>query len=478
MNEALRKKHGVRIGFLPTRRNIFSKEAAGETKREVEAWLKAGGYDYVNLDWLNGEGLIYSGMDAAKVAERFAAEKVDAVFALHCNFGTEDAVAKVTAKLGKPVLLWGPRDDAPDESGYRLRDTQCGMFATSKVLSRFGVKFNYITNSGLNDDVFKRGFDCFLSTAAVVKAFNNLRVGQLGPRPPAFWSVIFNEGELLEKFKIETVPYTIVELAERVNDLIKEDGPSLGEEAEMIRGKVGYVEFDDATQKKHAALKLALREWAEENDLSAISMQCWSALQTALGVAPCFINGELTGEGLPIICETDIHGAVSSIIAQAAARGSSATFLADLTIRHPQNDNAELLWHCGNFPHCLHRENEFNAFNTHFNMPLAGAGDFELRRGDVTMCRFDGMNGRYNLLFGYGHAVSGPKNKGTYLWMEVKDWPLWEEKFIYGPYIHHCAGVYGSYAPALYEACKYIRGLEPDPVDPDADEIKKYLRGN
>lgn len=35
----------------------------------------------------------------------------------------------------------------------RLRDTQCGLFATGKVLSRFGVPFTYLTNCRLNGQV-------------------------------------------------------------------------------------------------------------------------------------------------------------------------------------------------------------------------------------------------------------------------------------------------------------------------------------
>ena len=477
MNEKLKAKHGVKIGFLPTRRNVFSKEAAGDEKRKVEAWLKAGGYDYVNLDFLNDEGLIFNGLDAGKVVAKFAHEKVDAVFIALCNFGTEDAVAKVASKLGLPALLWGPRDGAPDETGYRLRDSQCGLFATSKVMSRFGAPFNYITNCDIKDDVFKRGFECFLGAASAVKAFRNLRIGQIGPRPQDFWSVICNEGELLEKFKIEIEPFTLVELADKINAIIKDNGPALKSYSEDLKNRIAIKDSSGELFIKNCAFKLALEDWAKEKELSAISLQCWNAFQSILGIAPCFIHGELTGEGLPIICETDIHGAVSSIMAQSVARGSSATFLADLTIRHPENDNAELLWHCGNFPHCLHKKEASGEFNDHFMMSLLGAGDYELKTGDVTLCRFDGINGKYNLLSGHGRAVSGPKNKGTYLWMEVNDWPLWEEKFVYGPYIHHCAGVYGQLAPALHEACKYIPGLDSDPVDPDEAAIRKFLRG-
>ena len=51
--------------------------------------------------------------------------KVDAIFIPHCNFGTEDSVARIAREVGKPTLLWGPRDEAPLPDGQRLRDTQC-----------------------------------------------------------------------------------------------------------------------------------------------------------------------------------------------------------------------------------------------------------------------------------------------------------------------------------------------------------------
>jgi hypothetical protein len=59
----------------------------------------------------------------------------------------------------------------------------------------------------------------------------------------------------------------------------------------------------------------------------------------------------------------------------------------------------------------------------------------------------------------------------------VGNWPRWEQKLIYGPYIHHVAGIHGRLAPVLHEACKYIPGLEPDPVEPTAGEIEAYWRG-
>ena len=79
------------------------------------------------------------------------------------------------------------------------------------------------------------------------------------------------------------------------------------------------------------------------------------------------------------------------------------------------------------------------------------------------------------MMIGQGKAVEGPKVNGTYVWMEVDNWPKWEQRLVTGPYIHHISGIYDTVAPALYSACKYIPGLEADLLTPDAAAIQNYL---
>ena len=74
----------------------------------------------------------------------------------------------------------------------------------------------------------------------------------------------------------------------------------------------------------------------------------------------------------------------------------------------------------------------------------------------MTLIRFDGDHGEYSLFMGNAKGTEGKFTRGTYAWIEVKDWPLWEEKLVTGPYIHHCSGVHENIVPVLYEACKYI----------------------
>lgn len=151
-------------------------------------------------------------------------------------------------------------------------------------------------------------------------------------------------------------------------------------------------------------------------------------------------------------------------------------FFADLTIRHPENDNAELLWHCGPFPASL--ATGPCSISKHFVLPSHAEGvcNWTLRPGAITIARFDGLHGNYSLFCGEGRSIPGPVNKGTYVYLEVPDWPLWEEKLIYGPYIHHVSGAYGCWSGALYEAVQYIDGVVFDPAQPTLDEIRQNLR--
>lgn len=471
----------IKLGLAPTRRFCFSIEDAHKYKKLVENKLKQWKVNFINIDSVNQEGLLISNEDSKRAAELFKKEKVDAVFSPHVNFGTEEVVSMMAKEVGKPFLLWGPRDEKPLEGGVRLRDTQCGLFATSNVLRKYRVPFTYIVNSRIDSKLFERGFKNFLQSVNVVKNFIGARIGQISTRPANFYTVIVNEQELLSRWGIELVPITLLRVVNAIKNLIKHD-KRVKEEIIAIKSKIKIENsVNDEALEKIAALKIFMMDWAKEEKLSAIAIKCHDDLPDELGFYSCFANGELTGLGIPVACETDIHGAISSIMLQNAASYDTPVFFADLTIRHPENNNAELLWHCGNFPYtlCSPSCNQCH-IGGHPVIPphKPGAGYFELRPGNITVARFDGMDGQYSLLMGQGKSTSGPENFGTYLWFEVADWKIWEEKIINGPYVHHVAGIHDHCAAALYEATKYIPDLMADPIQPGKDELDAYLRGN
>jgi L-fucose isomerase-like protein len=461
----------VTLGFAPTRRSIFSAPDALKYRGIIRKRLEELGVQFVDIDDINSEGLLYADTDLPAIIAKFKAAGVDGLFFPHCNFGTEYVVARLAREMGLPVLLWGPRDEAPDENGIRLRDSQCGLFATGKVLRRFRVPFTYMTNCRVSDPEFERGLDVFLRVCNVVKTFRRIRILQISTRPFDFLSTMCNEGELLEKFNIQLAPIPMTELVAAVSSA--EKTPVAAETAAFIKQNM-ELRCDESTVHKTAALKTAMSNLAEKYGCNAVAIQCWNALQSELGIMPCAANALLTGEGLPVVCETDIHGAITSLLIQAAALGEKPILFADWTVRHPHNDNGELLQHCGPWPLSTARTKPVLGKPLAFDHP--GSVSAEAQHGDLTIARFDGDEGEYRLLLGNAKGIDGPFTLGTYLWIEVENWKRLEAKIVEGPYIHHCVAIHGNVAPVLFEACKYI-GVTPDLYDNNEEAIRAFLRG-
>lgn len=462
----------IKIGLAPTRRSIFSAPAAVEYANYTRKKLTQMGVDYVDIDDIAEDGLLHDDADRIKIAEKFKAEKIDGLFFPHGNFGTEYEVARLAKDLNVPVLLWGPRDERPNEQGIRLRDSQCGLFATGKVLRRFQVPFTYLCNCNLEDPEFERGVKNFLAVCNVVKAFRSTRILQIGPRPFDFWSTMCNEGELLEKFNIQLSPIPLPELTSEMK-VAKEEGTKVAETIAYCKEHFNVC-INDEQLENVAALKVAMRNLATKYGCNAAAIQCWNALQSEIGIMPCAANSLLNEEGFPVVCETDIHGAITAIMAEAAGMDEARTFFADWTVRHPDNDNAELLQHCGPWPISCASCRPTIGYPLAFDYP--GAVEAQAKLGEMTLCRFDGDNGEYSLLLGNAKGVDGPYTKGTYVWVEVDNWKRLEAKIVEGPYIHHCVGIHKDIVPVLYEACKYI-GVKPDLYDDNEEEVKAYIRG-
>lgn len=462
----------IKLGYVPTRRSIFSAPDAVKYRGLTADRLTELGIDFVDITDINEEGLLYDDRDVEKIAKKFEKEGVDGLMLAHCNFGTEYVCARLAKRLGLPVLLWGPLDERPEPNGERLRDTQCGLFATGKVLRRFQVPFTYLTNCRLNDPVFERGVRDFLAVCNVVKTFKNIRILQISTRPFDFWTTMCNEGELLEKFNIQLSPIPMTELIEEMK-AVKEEKTRLDDMLDVIHETM-EVQIKEDEVENVAALAAAMKNLVEKYGCQAAAIQCWNALQTEIGIMPCAANAILNEEGIPVVCETDIHGAVTSLLVEAAGMGETRSFFADWTIRHPDLENGELLQHCGPWPVSVAAEKPKLTYPLAFDHP--GSLTAEARQGDVTLCRFDGDNGEYSLLLGRAKGVDGPKGMGTYLWVEVENIKRLEAKIVEGPYIHHCVGIHKDVVPVLYEACKYI-GIAPDLYDPIEEEVKAYLRG-
>ena len=469
-------KPKLRLGYVPTRRDMFRHPMYKEIKATVDARVRelAEELDFTLITTQSlafpektfhigskivdvpADDLMTDYADAKLISDYFRAEKVDALFIPFCNFGQEEAVARLAKDLNVPLLVWAPRDPAPIGLEARQTDSQCVIFAATKVLQRYGVTFTYIENCRITDPVFVRDFARFISTAQIVKAFRTARIAQISVRPQQFLSVMVNEAELLEKFGIELVPITGAQVVNTIRTILEKNGDEVDALVSDIEEKLDMSRLTD--KRIVAAIELGLMKIARDYSCTAIACDCWHTIRNAFGIAPCFIFGDLNDRGLPCACELDIHAAIASLMAVAATNNKAASFVADLTIRHPEDDNCELLWHCGPFAKQL-KDPAADGY-----IVKDGQGFYPLKKGELTILRFDGLNGEYKCLVGKGISIEGPATNGNYVWFKVDDWIKWEKKFVYGPYIHHVVGVFGDHTEALRDACRYL-GIQYDTPD-------------
>lgn len=471
----------ILLGVIPTRRvdMSFPLERALFYKQKVYDRLKELGIEFVDVEDICPDGILGAYADSDAVVEKMRQKKVNALFFPHVNFGCEGAVGQVARAMQLPTLIWGPRE-ATGLGGDG--DAQCGLFATGKILRRMQVKFTYVPTCFVEDALFEKGIRTFLAVSNVVKEFRKARVLQISTRPESFWSVMCNEGELLEKFGIEIFPISLSELADRTLKILAEEKDEVQKIVDTLKKRTDICVNPDVVEKS-AAMKLAIERYAKETRSNCVAIQCWYAMQQELGIWPCTAGSLLNEEGLPVACETDVHGVLSTLIADAASMGKNKTLFVDWVSRHPDPamKNGEYVAHCGlssmtvlggdgNKPQIVTRPHDFCR---NWGGHVSGWAKHE----DVTFLRFDGDNGEYSILLGTAKASEGPdSHRGARMWIEVPDVLRLERHITKGPYVHHAALIHEDITPIIQEACEYLPGVRPDfPFEEQKRLAEDYL---
>ena len=185
------------------------------------------------------------------------------------------------------------------------------------------------------------------------------------------------------------------------------------------------VQIKDAELKNVAALKIGMEQLVNKYSCQAIAIQCWNALQSELGIMPCAANALLNDQGIPVACETDVHGAITALLVEAAALKTKRFLFADWTIRHPDIPNGELLQHCGPWPVSVSKEKPLLTYP----LALIFLEALQQRQSTVLFLYVVLTATMVNILslIRPCKGVEGPLCKGTYLWIEVENIKRLEE---------------------------------------------------
>ncbi|MBR4116987.1 MAG: hypothetical protein IKK65_02785 [Clostridia bacterium] len=458
----------VKIGLIPMRRNTTDRPRGAswnwhspqEREKEIVAYIKdnfsGDNVEFVDTKGLGIGNLIFDSASAKQAIERMKNENVDAVVIINCNFGNEEAAGDIALALGKPVLLWAPLDEEYSEDGTRTTDSQCGIFGVSRQLQRLRIPFSNIPSCRVDSEDFEKGFTQFIRVACMVKNFKGMRIGQVGTRPAPFFSVIYNESELLEKFGIRVITINFAVVEQRMKQTAENCKEEIAEFIEYFKSNFKMDEQTPGYVEGMATMAVMYKNLFHEFELDIMAAECWTATPIMFeGLAPCAVFGALNDLGYMISCESDIHCAMTMALLKAATLGKGKPIFGEFTVRHPEKKNAELLWHCGQFPLSQKAED--------CEAKLVNQREwFRGKYGTYTAVRIDQEYGNYMMLPLLCNTTDGPKTSGTYIWAEFDNLPAVENRLMQGPYIHHFIEIEGNYMDELQEFCKFVPEIKVD----------------
>jgi len=461
----------TRIGFVPAHRVPFSEDWAVDMRHRV---LKALEPICKDLDMevvvpdkaLTENGLVRDDKDAEKVERLFKDKEVAGIIIGTMTFGDEISAITVAERMPEmPVLLFGTKEGAFTQDGNRRSDSFCGTLSISSGLYRRRIPFSFMGICFPEEEVFSKSMRDFVRTCVAVKGFVGARIGLVGPRPERFETCAINEFPMIEQFGQRVVPISLVDIFNRADEV--EDEKGVTRIIDEIKESANCKLVKEETLRKAARLEIALKEFAQEKDLSAMGVQCWTAMQEIYGISACLTLGRLTEQGIMTACEVDIHGALTMLVQYLASLKTTIPHFIDWTIQHQQEKDVFLAWHCGNAPMGLKARDSQIYLKSHSILGemlgperCEGTAEFQLKEGKVTLSRIVEYDGEFKMLITKGEIIpSKDKLRGSWSWVKVSDLANLYRTLVEEGFTHHASMIHGDISDSLVEFCRFT-GME------------------
>ncbi|MBC8388650.1 MAG: hypothetical protein ISS14_00745 [Actinobacteria bacterium] len=454
----------VRIGFVPSHRSPFNKEWAIDMRdrvvKSIERNIKEIELIYPDKKLTDG-GLVTFMEDSEKVIKLFKEKDIQGLIIGMMTFGEEiPNLLIVEAFSSIPIQVFGTKEGPFTEDGNRKSDSFCGTIATASGLARRNVKFDFSGIYFPEEKEFISDVKRFSKVVNAINGFIGMKIGELGPRVAPFETCAINEVDLINRFRIKVVPYTLLQLKVDMDNTKEEDMKEIENE---IKKFYDCKLVDDNIISKVSRLEYILKKYAAEEKLSGFGIKCWTEMQKYIGISPCLSMGRLTDSGIMCACEVDIHGAITMVVQNLLTLNRDIPHFIDWTIQNQEDENTFLAWHCGNAPISLRCKSCVPQINTHSILGWQlgydksfGTVEFQLEEGLVTISRLVEINGKFKMLITTGEAFhDNRKLRGSWRWIKVKDLKKLYRTIIEEGFIHHASVISGDLRKELRTFCKF-----------------------
>nr|WP_294529908.1 L-fucose/L-arabinose isomerase family protein [uncultured Blautia sp.] len=471
----------IKIGIVAVSRDCFP-ESLSVTRREALVKAYTEKYDASEI-YECPVCIVESEIHMVQALEDIKAAGCNALAVYLGNFGPEISETLLAKHFDGPKMFLAAAEESGDDLVQGRGDAYCGMLNASYNLKLRNVKA-YIPEYPVgNAEECADMIHDFVPVAKAVYALNNLKIISFGPRPLNFLACnapiqqLYNLG-------VEIEENSELDLFEAFNKHAGDERiPALAEE---MAAELGAGNKKPEILPKLAQYELTLKDWVEEHrgyrKFVAIAGKCWPAFQTQFGFVPCYVNGRLAAQGIPVSCEVDIYGALSEYIG--AVVSNDTVTLLDINNTVPNDMYASDIkgkfnytqkdtfmgFHCGNTA-----AGKLSSCTMKYQMIMArslpeevtqGTLEGDLVPGDITFYRLQSTSD--NKLRAYiAHGEILPVATRSFGSIGIFAIPemgrFYRHVLIEKNFPHHGAVAFGHYGKALFEVFKYI-GVPVDEI--------------
>ncbi|AEE97500.1 L-fucose/L-arabinose isomerase family protein [Mahella australiensis] len=306
----------VKLGIVAVSRDCFPIELSQRRRSAVVQSCTAKGIDVVEIN-----ATVENETDVLKALDEIKAANVNALVVYLGNFGPEGPETMLAQKFNGPVMFAAAAEETENDLIGGRGDAYCGMLNASYSIGLRNLN-PYIPEYpvGTAGEVADMMAD-FVDIARVVIGVSNLKIFGFGPRPYDFLACNAPIKPLYD-LGVEVMENSELDLFESFNK--HADDPRIPDVVKDMQQELGSGNNYPGILPKLAQYELTLKDWMDNHmgasKYAAFANKCWPAFQTQFGFVPCYVNSRLTGQGIPVACETDIYGALSEYVITCATQ--------------------------------------------------------------------------------------------------------------------------------------------------------------
>lgn len=451
-------------GFFPA---FLMKEAREELPRVIKEW----GHEVLMMpEDATPHGAVETTQEGKLYADwlRRNHGKYDGVILSLPNFGDETGAVAALKDAGVPILIQAYPDDLDKMQTKNRRDSFCGKVSVMNVFYQYGVTYTALKPHTVkpSSERFHGNVDYFDRLCRVVNGVKEMTVGALGARTTPFKTVRIDE-TTLQRHGITVETMDLSEVFARVKSMSTNDD-AYKERARALSDVSSWEGVPEIKLENLTKLSLVLDDIADEFGMDALSLRCWTEMQTELGISPCLVLGMLNEVGRSAACEVDVGNAVMMYALQlASAEGCSG--LLDWNNNYGDDDDKCILFHCGPMPMSMMTGKGRISDHAIISESATGSGSgFGCNTGrivptDMTLGSLSTGDGKIRCFLGEGRFTDDPIPEEFFGCAGVAHIPRLQDVMQYvgmQGFRHHVSVAPGHIMEPLREALGHYLGFE------------------